>query len=294
MSLKDWFTSYATKQELSREASARADADTRNANDIAAEVVGRAAHDTMLTNNLSALVKRVLAAESRIAALEKPTPPDPAAGSLCGQYDSRAYSQYVVQNNVWGATTKQCIKPNPTGFEILEAEHNNHTDGAPASYPSIFWGVHYDTHPTIWTLPRKISDIKSLSTFATLTYPNDPAAIYDCAYDIWLDPQPKTTGQNAVEVMIWLNRQGPIQPIGTKQPDLQIGGVDYEVWAGDPGWKVYTFVAKSPVTALNGLPLLPFIPVDLTDYYLTSIQLGFELWKRGAGLAVNNFSVELS
>ena len=75
-----------------------------------------------------------------------------AAPVLCNDTDPFLRSpvsngRYIVQNNVWGASTRQCIDVNQSGpgFSIIESQHNN-TGGTPAAYPSMIFGCHLPGH----------------------------------------------------------------------------------------------------------------------------------------------------
>jgi hypothetical protein len=182
-----------------------------------------------------------------------------------------------------------------SGFRIASANHNNATNGPPASYPSVYLGCHYDNCTRGSNLPMRVSDIASVTSSIKLEY---ESGSFNAAYDIWLDPAPRTTGQNGTEVMIWLNRQGAIQPIGSRVGTTQIGGRTWEVWSGNIGWNVVSYVAPSAISSAE-LNVLDFIEDVLargaiTDsWYLTSIQAGFEPWIGGAGLSVTDFSARV-
>ena len=62
---------------------------------------------------------------------------------VCGKTESTpvAGGRYEVQNNVWGANTRQCITAFDVGFVVDPAEHDK-TD-EPAAYPSMVWGCNY-------------------------------------------------------------------------------------------------------------------------------------------------------
>lgn len=219
--------------------------------------------------------------------------PAAADTQICDQYGSTTIKggRYVVQNNRWGADTPQCINVTNTGFRITTANHNKATNGAPASYPSAYLGCHY-TNCTPGPLPIQVRNIRSATTGFDLRYTS--TGTYNAAYDIWLDPTPRRDGQNGTEIMIWLNRQGSIQPIGSRVGTTQIGGRTWEVWSGNIGWNVVSYVAPSPIRS-GGLNVLDFINdvrrrgAITNDWYLTSIQAGFEPWIGGAGLGVNDF-----
>jgi hypothetical protein len=217
---------------------------------------------------------------------------------ICDQFASRTIqNRYVVQNNRWGASTTQCIDVTTNGFTITQAQHNNPTNGAPASYPSVFLGCHYTNCSPGTNLPMQVGQISSATSSISYTYVS--GATYNASYDIWLDPTPRTDGQNGTEIMIWFNRQGSIQPIGSVVGSATIGGRTWEVWRGNPGWNVVSYVAPSPITSWN-FSVLDFIAdvrsrgVITNSWYLTSIQAGFEPWINGTGLAVTAFSAAVN
>lgn len=228
--------------------------------------------------------------------------PAHADTQICAQFGSTVVGddkvQYVVQNNRWNpnASGTQCIKvpEKPPGFEITTQPNSSPTNGPPVSYPSIYVGCHYDNCSPDTTLPMQVKSISKAETAIDYTYVSN--AIFDASYDIWLDPQPKKTGVNRMEVMIWLNHQGSIQPIGQKVTDkVTIAGHDWQVWFGSNGQNdVISYVAPIGISTM-GFDVLDFL-ADVRnrgkityDFFLTSIQAGFEPWQGGVGLAVNNF-----
>ena len=53
------------------------------------------------------------------------------------------------------------------------------------------------------------------------------------AWDIWLGPIDVTNpGTPEIEVMVWLNKEG-MQPVGQKETDVTIWGVEWDVWHGN-------------------------------------------------------------
>ncbi|MEV0379251.1 cellulose binding domain-containing protein [Nonomuraea sp. NPDC050643] len=225
--------------------------------------------------------------------------PAQAAPVLCEKYGSAAIqsNRYIVQNNVWGASTAQCIDVNQSGgFTVTQAAHNNSTSGAPAGYPSIYAGCHYANCTTGSNLPMQASasGFAGLRSSVSMTYPG--SGTYNASYDLWFDPTPRTDGQNTgAELMIWLNRAGSIQPIGSRVGTVSLAGASWEVWFGNTGWNVISYVRTSPATSLDFTINTFFSDVVSRGYgqrswYLTSVQAGFEPWIGGTGLAVNSFS----
>lgn len=218
--------------------------------------------------------------------------------TICEKYGSTAIQggRYIVQNNVWGANTRQCINVTGTGFSVTEAAHDNPTDGAPAGYPSIYAGCHYANCTSGSELPMRADDPRfaTIQTSVSMRYPS--GGTYNAAYDLWFDPTPRTDGQNTgAEIMIWLNRVGPIQPIGSRVGTANLLGTTWEVWYGNIGWNVVSYVRSSPTNSL-AFPVSTFYNDAVSrgyaqrSWYLTSVQAGFEPWKGQAGLAVDSFS----
>ncbi|NYF57246.1 GH12 family glycosyl hydrolase domain-containing protein [Micromonospora purpureochromogenes] len=218
---------------------------------------------------------------------------------ICEQFGSTVIqNRYVVQNNRWGTTAQQCINVTSTGFEITTQNGSNPTNGAPTAYPSVFFGCHYTNCSPGTNLPIQVSQISSATS--SITYRYVSGAVYNASYDIWLDPTPKKDGVNQMEIMIWLNRQGSIQPIGSPVGTTTLVGRTWEVWRGSNGSNnVISYVAPSPVSSLN-FSVLDFINdvknrgAITSSWYLTSIQAGFEPWQGGVGLAVTSFSAAVN
>nr|WP_308217783.1 hypothetical protein [Streptantibioticus silvisoli] len=223
--------------------------------------------------------------------------PAQAATSVCDQFGSTTAGNYVVQNNAYN-TSGQCISVDSDGFQLTQAPGSVTTDGAPKSYPSMFIGCHYGNCSPGTNLPRQMSAINSVPTSISYTYVDD--ATYDASYDIWLDPTAKTDGVNQTEIMIWLNRVGAVQPVGSQTGTVSVDGTDWAVWQGNNGTNnVISFVAPSAMSSAS-LDVKDFVGQAInaglaTDaWYLTSVQAGFEPWENGAGLAVDSFSASVN
>ncbi|PRX51494.1 glycosyl hydrolase family 12 [Prauserella shujinwangii] len=222
-----------------------------------------------------------------------------AAELLCGKYDSTRVQQgrYIVQNNVWGADTAQCIDVGGTGasFAVTTARHDKPTNGAPAAYPSVYAGCHYQNCTTGSGLPLRVDAMRSVSSSWSTSSPDQ--GVYNVAYDLWFDPQAGETGQNEAELMIWLKHRGSVQPVGSRVDTVRLAGATWDVWQGNPGWNVISFVRTTPTDAVANLDLTAFTRHAVErgavgrDWYLTSVQAGFEPWQGGAGLRTHAFSV---
>ena len=136
-------------------------------------------------------------------------------------------------------------------------------------------------------------------TSARHNKPQNNGSIYDASYDIWFDPTPRTTGQNTgAELMIWLNRTGSVQPIGSRVATVSLAGGAWDVWFGNVGWNVISYVRTSAASSIS-FPMTTFWNdvvsrgYGQTSWYLTSVQAGFEPWVNGVGLGVTNFSYSI-
>src|SRR5580658_5969470 len=94
-------------------------------------------------------------------------------------------------------------------------------------------------------LPMQVKSIKKAETSINVKYVDD--GTYDASYDIWLDPSARKDGVNQQEIMIWLDKQGGIQPVGNAVGSIKIAGQDWQVWSGWNGQnKVVSYVAQCP------------------------------------------------
>jgi Glycosyl hydrolase family 12/Cellulose binding domain len=222
---------------------------------------------------------------------------EPAITQICQQFGSARVQdgRYVVQNNEWGDNVGQCIDVTSAGFRVTAGAHDKPTNGAPGAYPSIFRGCHYNNCSTGSGLPANVTTVGSLATTARITVPSTGS--WNAAYDLWLDPTPRVDGQNTgAEIMVWINHLGPPQPVGSRVATVALDGATWDVWFGNIGWNVISYVRQQTTTSFD-TTLRPFVDDALargriqSGWFLTSVQFGFEPWVGGPGLAVDSFSV---
>jgi hypothetical protein len=252
-----------------------------------------------MKSRLRSAAAAVLVVVGTLVAFVSATQTSQADVQICEKYGSTTIQgRYVVQNNLWGSTAPQCINVTDNGFQITQADGSSSTDGAPKSYPSVFLGCHYTNCSPGTNLPKQISSISSAPSDISYTYVDN--AVYNASYDIWLDPEPQTDGVSQTEIMIWLNRVGPIQPIGSQTGTATVAGQNWEVWEGSNGSNdVISFVAPSAMSSLS-FDVMDFVDQAISagiaqqSWYVTSVQAGFEPWEGGAGLGVNSFSASVN
>lgn len=220
------------------------------------------------------------------------------AVTICEQYGSTTVQNtYIVQNNRWGSAAQQCIDTTNSGFRITSQQGSTSPSGPPLSYPSMVLGCHYLNCSPGTSLPEKVGQISSVPSSISYSY---AGGTYNAAYDIWLDPAPKTDGVNQMEIMIWFHRQGPIQPIGSPVGNTSVGGRSWQVWQGNNGGNdVVSYLAPGAIGSWS-FDVKDFINdvvarTQVTnDWYLTSLQAGFEPWSGGVGLSVDSFSATVT
>ncbi|MGQ4360794.1 GH12 family glycosyl hydrolase domain-containing protein [Streptomyces sp. SAS_272] len=242
-----------------------------------------------------ALFGALLTSLAALAALLTGASAAHADTTICETFGSTTIKgRYVVQNNRWGTSAPQCITVTDSGFRIAQADGSVPTNGAPKSYPSVYNGCHYTNCSPGTNLPARLNSISDAPTGISYSYVS--GAAYDAAYDIWLDPTPRTDGVSRTEIMIWFNRVGAVQPVGSPVGSATVAGRQWQVWSGNNGTNdVLSFVAPSAIDSWS-FDVMDFARNAVSrglaqnDWYLTSIQAGFEPWQNGAGLAVTSFS----
>jgi hypothetical protein len=243
----------------------------------------------------------VLAAGTGLAAIAVVSPAH-ADTQVCAQFGSTTINggKYVVQNNNWGDSTTQCINVTATGFSVASASHNKPQNGAPGAYPSVYAGCHYANCSSGSGLPLAVSNSQfgTIQTSVAMSYPSN-GSVFDAAYDIWFDPTPRTDGQNTgAELMVWLNHTGSVQPVGSKVGTVNLAGATWDVWFGNSGWNVVSYVRQATTTSASFAVSTFWNDMVSRGYgqnswFLTSVQAGFEPWVNGTGLAVNNFTYSI-
>ncbi|GHF70917.1 hypothetical protein FHX82_005526 [Amycolatopsis bartoniae] len=137
---------------------------------------------------------------------------------------------------------------------------------------------------------RTLSSLATLTSSFNVTLPG--SGVYNAAYDIWAN-------SNAYEVMIWENRV-TAGPLGSKQTTASIGGVSYDVYRGNNGHEVYSFV-RGNVTS-GGVDILSVLKWLRSngwwgDVTLGEVQFGFEISSTGGAterFTTNSYSVSFS
>lgn len=228
--------------------------------------------------------------------------PAEAATQLCGATDTVSVEggEYIAQNNIWGAETPQCITVDGASFTVDSSGHDNSTSGAPAAYPSLFKGCHWGQCTAGSGLPvRAGDDMPSVTSDWSTTVTGSGA--YNVAYDLWYNTTPATSeAPDGAEMMIWLDYQGPVQPAGTRiATGVPISGAAWDVWTTQMDWRYIAYVRTGGAASVDDIDLRAFTRDAVSrgsveeDWYLIDVEAGFEIWRGGAGLRTNSFSVQV-
>jgi chitodextrinase len=206
--------------------------------------------------------------------------------------------EYIIQDNEWNSSAEQCITyTSGTAWSVTTANFNLPTNGAPATYPSIYKGCHWGLcTSTNDTMPIQVSNLASATTSWSTTQPSSGA--YDVAYDIWFNSTPTTKGQpDGTELMVWLNSRGGVQPFGSQTGTANIDGDNWNVWTGQQtSWKIISYVLNPGGTSFSNLDAKALIEDAVSrgslnsSNYLIDAEAGFEIWQGGQGLGTNSFS----
>jgi len=222
------------------------------------------------------------------------------ADVLCGRWDTIDVldGEYQVLNNVWGATTTQCIEvdANSTYFSVILSEHDQ---SDVASYPFILKGRHFGNANTQNSgMPVRVSKIVT-APFSWNISTAGVSGTWNAAYESWFSITGGTE-PNAAELMIWIDSAGGAWPAGSYQGTVYIGGHNWDVYHLWPcpwgNWDHYiAYKITTPTDSVN-LDFKDFIDDSVSrgyidpNWYLDNMEAGFEIWRDGQGLTTNSFS----
>lgn len=247
----------------------------------------------------SALVLTVLyLASPRLAADEK----------VIGEHETRIVSGYLLNNNVWGK------EKSPQGWQLIDVvkpgENLSWTVryNWPAgldrhsvkSYPSVVTGWQWGVWSSDGRLPVPVSALERAVSGVTTSLENP--GVQNLAYDLWFHASAPVRSEDkpSDELMIWIERFGGAGPLGVSQGRIQIDGTSWELYVGDIGWKVFSFIRDENTDSCR-LNLKAFIDhlvgtgLMSGTKLLSSIQFGTEVFSSpGDGrLDVTDYFVEI-
>lgn len=229
----------------------------------------------------------------------------------CTADDTVTLGKYYVNNNQWGrdkATGSQCVWDNSQsgstiswGTSFSWANNSKGTDADVKTFASTVLGWHWGWKVDKATtgLPIRVGDRKSVKTSWEFTLSSNPGTL-DVAYDLWLHSKNTAdwADQPTDEIMIWLNRQGGAGPLGTKYGSVSLDGAMWDIYQGNIGWNVYSFVRTANTTKAT-LNIDDFTQALVrrkllsNDKYLSGIESGTEVFKGSGRLDTKAYSVDI-
>jgi hypothetical protein len=187
---------------------------------------------------------------------------------------------YTLYNNIWGnGYGPQTIWANSYSNWGVWANHPN--TGGIKSYPNSNREVN-----------RRLSSLNSVSSSFNVTVPGSGA--YTSAYDIWAN-------NHTYEIMLWMNKVGPVGPLGSFQTNASVGGHSWAVYRGSNGAnEVFSFVRQSNTNSgtVDVLAVMNWIRARgwYGDVTLSRVQFGYEITSSSGGMdfRTNSYSVNFS
>jgi hypothetical protein len=230
------------------------------------------------------------------------------AASTCTASATITQGKYYVNNNLWGRDAGngwQCSWDSyQSGNTIGWGTNWDWTSKSPAqdnsvkSYASSVLGWHWGWKTTGTQLPTQLSARKAVRTDWSFNVRHNRPGTMNVAYDLWLHDKanPDWPDNPTDEVMIWLYRTGGAGPVGSKVATLNIGGATWDLYQGDIGWKVHSFIRTSNTTSAS-LDLSQFTRALenrgslSSNKYLSSVQAGTEVFHGAGQLDTTAYSV---
>lgn len=185
---------------------------------------------------------------------------------------------YTLYNNIWGSGYgPQSIWANSYSNWGVWANHPN--TGGIKAYPNA----------TRW-IGKRVSQLGTTTSSFNVSVPTSGVA-FTSAYDIW-------SSDNAHEIMLWMNKYGPVGPLGTFQSRTSVGGHTWDIYRGSNGAnQVYSFVRTSNTNSgsVDIRAIAQWIRSAgwFGDVTIGNVQFGYEITSSSGGkdFVTNSFSV---
>lgn len=233
------------------------------------------------------------------------------AASTCTNYATITQGKYYVNNNLWGADAGngwQCSWDSyQSGNTIGWGTSWSWTSKTPAqdssvkSYASSVLGWHWGWKTSGSQLPVQISANKRVQADWNFTVTQRTPNTMNVAYDLWFHDKsnPDWPDQPTDELMVWLYRAGGAGPLGTKVATVTVAGTSWDLYEGNIGWQVHSFVRTGNTTSAS-LNLSDFANALVSrgyisnSKYLSGIEAGTEVFHGDGQLDTSSYSVSVS
>ncbi|MFI8893994.1 glycoside hydrolase family 12 protein [Streptomyces paradoxus] len=237
----------------------------------------------MASRTLSRVTKALLAPALALGATIglASAPASAAVWNSCEQWGQTNLNGYTLYNNIWGSGAgSQCIWANSGTNWGVWANHPN--TGGIKSYPNQTKAIN-----------KSITSLGSLTSSYNVSVPASGA--YNTSYDIW-------DTDHDYEIMLWVNKTGPVGPLGSSQGTVSLGGHSWNVFKGTNGSnEVFSFIRTSNSSSgtVNILPILKWIKDTkkwMGNETIGDVQFGYEVTSSSGGLnfTTNNLTVSSS
>jgi xyloglucan-specific endo-beta-1,4-glucanase len=213
------------------------------------------------------------------------------AANTCTAFATITQGKYWDNNNLWGRSSgsgSQCIWDTRTSGGTIGWGTSYSWTGQSnqvKSFASTVLGWHWGWKLSNTGLPVRLSANRSVSTGWSFNVTQRTAVTQDVAYDLWLHSisNPGSSSTPTDEVMVWLYRSGGAGPVGTRQATVSIDGTTWDLYRGNIGWNVFSFVRTSNTTSatlnlrdfLNDLVSLRWMS---SSKFLSSVEAGTEVF----------------
>ncbi|WUC44843.1 hypothetical protein OG692_24465 [Streptomyces cellulosae] len=206
-------------------------------------------------------------------------PAHAAVWNSCDQWGNTTLDGYTLYNNIWGSGAgSQCVWANSGTSWGVWADHPN--TGGIKSYPN-----------SKKVINKPVSSLSSLTSTYRVTVPSVGA--YNTSYDIW-------DTDYDYEIMLWVNHNGAVGPLGTSQGTVSLGGHTWNVYKGSNGAnEVFSFLRTSDSTSgtVDILPVLKWIKDTkgwMGNETIGDVQFGYEITSSAGGLDFRTDSLTVS
>ncbi|MFG2545408.1 hypothetical protein ACGFOM_23490 [Streptomyces sp. NPDC048594] len=219
------------------------------------------------TRTLKALLAPALALGTALGLASAPA--QAAVWNSCDQWGNTTLDGYILYNNIWGSGAgAQCVWANSGTNWGTWADHPN--TGGIKSYPNAKKVIN-----------KPITSLGSLRSSYDVTVPSSGA--YNTSYDIW-------DTDYDYEIMLWVNYNGAVGPLGSPQGSVTLGGHSWNVYKGSNGAnEVFSFLRTSDSSSgtVDILPILKWIKDTkgwMGDETIGDVQFGYEITSSAGGL----------
>jgi Glycosyl hydrolase family 12. len=215
--------------------------------------------------------------------------------------------EYYISNNLWGSKSE-------IGYQCIKAKSGNDADknwvtfwnwkkstDSIKSYSSIVLGWHWGWKYTTTGLPIQLTKCNAINSIWDYELKQKREGRINVCFDMWLSNKEVHNNEDPTEeIMIWLNRAGSINPIGSFIGNVKVNNDAYDLWIGlhpSGKWKVYSFIRNENVSYFNE-DINAFIKClknehKLESSYLMSIESGIEVFEGKGRLITKKYNIEI-